>query len=79
MLVCNTIKVASVQWFVRVSLNILSRDLAENFVELELNDEGDEVSDVACISCYVKLGSSIKIFLSAKIWWSNTWKKLQVQ
>ena len=62
------------QWLVWVSFDILARDLAENFVELELNYEGNEVSDVAYVSCHVVLGCSIKILLSAHVWWSNTWK-----
>ena len=65
------------QWLVWVSFDILARDLAENFVELELNYEGNEVSDVAYVSCHVVLGCSIKILLSAQIWWSNTWKMWQ--
>ena len=70
----HTIKVASMQRFVWVPFDILSRDLAENFIELELNDEGYKVSDVAHISRNMELAPGIKIFLGAKVWWSNTWK-----
>ena len=67
-----TIKVASMQRLVWVPFHILSRDFAENLIELELNNEGDEVSDVAHIGCNMELGSGIKILLGANVWGSNT-------
>ena len=60
------------QRLIGVSRNILPRDFTECLVELEFIDVSCEISHVSNVRCNMVFASSIKVFFSSKVWWSNT-------
>ena len=67
-----TVKVASMQWLVRVSWNVLPRDFAEDLVELKFIDVSCEISHVSHIGCNMVFAPSIKVLLCSEVWRSHT-------
>ena len=58
-------KVAEIKRFTRITFHVFARIFAEGFVELELNDETDEVSDIRYIGGYVVFRSGVKVIFGS--------------
>jgi hypothetical protein len=67
-----TIEVASVQWFIRVSGNIVSRFFTQRLVELELVDVSCKVAHIAHVGSNMELATGVKVFLCAQTGWCNS-------
>ena len=51
-----------IKWLVRITWIVLTSNFAHFFIKLELNNEGNKVSDVRYIIGKMEFGSRIKVF-----------------
>jgi hypothetical protein len=61
-----TIEVASVQWFIGVSGNIVSRFFTKRLVELKLIDVSRKVANIAHVGSNMVFAPGVKVFLCAQ-------------